>query len=33
VFTTLATTPGLDMDKTINDMVSTLQTDFDEAGD
>ena len=31
VFTTLPTTEGLDIDKTITDMVSTLQTDFDAA--
>jgi multiple sugar transport system substrate-binding protein len=28
VFSTLATTEGLDLDKTITDMVATLQTDF-----
>ena len=31
VFTTLPTTEGLDMDKTIADMVTTLQTDFSSA--
>jgi multiple sugar transport system substrate-binding protein len=31
VFSTLATTEGLDLDKTITDMVSTLQADFDAA--
>jgi hypothetical protein len=28
VFTTLSTKQGLDVDKTITDLVSTLQTDF-----
>jgi multiple sugar transport system substrate-binding protein len=31
VFSTLATDEGLDLDKTITDMVATLQTDFNEA--
>ena len=31
VFSTLPTTEGLDLDKTITDMVTTLQTDFDAA--
>jgi multiple sugar transport system substrate-binding protein len=31
VFTTLATTQGLDLDKTITDMVVTLQADFNAA--
>ena len=31
VFSTLATKQGLDLDKTITDMVSTLQTDFNAA--
>jgi hypothetical protein len=31
VFTTLSTDEGLDVDKTITELVKTLQTDFDQA--